>query len=103
MLPISYGIHTMLNIIIFFSIQNLLIKIDVNKSIKYSILTTILMFVCEGLNVIFLQLFHANKMEEIFNNPILKTLYGLPSLVIFLITLLIYRLIKSNKKEIEYV
>lgn len=103
MLPISYGLHIVLDIIVFFGIQSLIIKIDINKSIKYAILTAILMFICEGFNVGFLELFHANKMEEILNNPMLKTLYGLPSLIVFVIVLLAYKLIKSNKKEIEYV
>lgn len=103
MLPISYGIHIMLNIIVFFSIQNLIIKINITDSIKYSILTAILMSICEGFNVGFLKIFNVNRIEEIFNNPILKTLYGLPSLIIFLIVLLIYKLIKCNRKEIKYV
>lgn len=103
MLPISYGIHIMLNIIVFFSIQNLIIKINITDSIKYSILTAILMSICEGFNVGFLKIFNVNRIEEIFNNPILKTLYGVPSLIIFLIVLLIYKLIKCNRKEIKYV
>lgn len=103
MLPISYGIHTILNIIMLVIIASSVIKISVIDSIRAGILTAILMFICEGINMVLIQLIHRNEIGEIFTNPILKTAYGLPSLIIFTILLLIYKFIKFNRKGIKSV
>ncbi len=103
MLPISYGIHTILNIITLVLITSVVIKISIIDSIRSGILTAILMFICEGINMGLIQLIHGNEIEKIFSNPILKTVYGLPSLIIFTIIILLYKFIKSNRKGIKSV
>lgn len=103
MLPISYGIHTILNIITLVLIASVVIKINIIDSIRCGILTAILMFICEGINMGLIQLIHGNQIEKIFSNPTLKTVYGLPSLIIFTIIILLYKFIKSNRKGIKSV
>ncbi|MBY0754312.1 hypothetical protein K5V21_02475 [Clostridium sardiniense] len=100
MLPISYGIHTILNIIILVIITTVVVKLSIIGSIRSCILTAILMFICEGINMGLIQLTHGSEIERIFANPILKTVYGLPSLMIFAIILLLY---KFNRKGIKSV
>lgn len=103
MLPISYGIHTILNIIMLVVITSVVLKISIIDSIRSGILTAILMFICEGINMGLIQLINGNEIEKIFSNPILKTVYGLPSLIIFTIIILLYKFIKSNRKGIKSV
>lgn len=103
MLPISYGIHTILNIIVLVLITTVINKISVIGSIRSGILTAILMFICEGINMGLIQLTHGSEMERIFTDSILKTIYGLPSLMIFAIILLTYKFIRFNRKGIQSV
>ncbi|MGG7077154.1 hypothetical protein [Clostridium sardiniense] len=102
-LPISYGIHTILNIIVLVIITNLINKISIIDSIRSGILTVILMFISEGINMGLIQLTRASEMERIFSDTILKTIYGLPSLMIFTIILLAYKFIRNNRKGIQSV
>ncbi|MGL5380941.1 hypothetical protein, partial [Clostridium sp.] len=83
-LPISYGVHTLLNIMALIIIATTINKIDIIKSIKSGIITAVLLFVCEGVNIFLLQcIFQEEMMIRIFENPALKTIYGVPSLFVF--------------------
>ncbi|MBP1863873.1 hypothetical protein BD780_002176 [Clostridium tetanomorphum] len=57
------------------------------------------MLICEGINAIILvNILHVN-IKIIFEDPILKTLYGLPSLLIFSIVLFFFhKKIQISKK-----
>ncbi|GAA0069657.1 hypothetical protein UT300003_11800 [Clostridium sardiniense] len=103
MLPISYGIHTILNIIVLVIIATVIIKVSIIDAIRSGILTAILMFVCEGMNMGLIQITHGSDMERIFTDPVLKTVYGIPSLMIFTIILLAYKFIKINRKGFKSV
>lgn len=103
MLPISYGIHTILNIIVLVIIATIIIKVSIIDAIRSGILTAILMFVCEGINMGLIQITHGSDMERIFTDPVLKTVYGIPSLMIFTIILLVYKFIKFNRKGFKSV
>ncbi|MBM7835277.1 hypothetical protein [Clostridium sardiniense] len=103
MLPISYGIHTILNIIVLVIIATVIIKVTPIDAIRSGILTAILMFVCEGINMGLIQITHGSDMERIFTDPVLKTVYGIPSLMIFTIILLVYKFIKINRKGFKSV
>ena len=48
MLPINYGVHTILNIIMLAVIAYSINKIDLTESIKVSIITAICLFLLEG-------------------------------------------------------
>lgn len=96
MLPINYGVHTILNIIALTIIVSNINRIDTIESIKSSIVTTILLFICEGINVIGLNMTVADKLDNIVTNPILKTIYTLPSLIGLLIIVTVYY---NNLKE----
>lgn len=103
-LPISYGVHTLLNIMALIIIATTINKIDIIKSIKSGIITAVLLFVCEGVNIFLLQcIFQEEMMIRIFETPALKTIYGVPSLIIFAVAVLIYYKICSKKREMKYV
>lgn len=97
-LPINYGVHTILSIIIQTIILASISKIDVILGIKASIITTISLFIIELLNLLALNIILKEQLESIMLNPISKTIYGLPSLGGFAtITLFYYYLRKKDK------
>jgi hypothetical protein len=96
MLPINYGVNTILDIIIMNIIMTIINKSDIILSIKASLITTILLFICEGLNVFLLSLIFKDNLESVMLNPMLKTLYGLPSLIFFAIITITYYFRKRN-------
>ena len=50
-LPISYGVHTILNVFVLIFLIFNINKIDLIASIRASILILMILFICEGLNV----------------------------------------------------
>lgn len=96
-LPISYGIHTILNIILLVLICNFLNKINTVECIKGGIFTAILLFFSEGVNLFLIQLKVGENVTSVFSDPVLKTIYGLPSLIIFLIIILLINFLMKRK------
>lgn len=97
--PINFGVHTILNIIIQTAILNGISKIDIIPAVKSAIVTTICLFIIELLNMVVLNIMFENQLNEILSSPKLKTLYGLPSLVMFLIIVSCYYYLKKGKSE----
>lgn len=96
MLPINYGVPTILDIFIMIIIMRTINKTDVILAIKASLITTILLFICEGLNIFLLSIIFKDKLESIMLEPMLKTLYGFPSFICFTIITIIYYLRKRK-------
>ncbi len=103
LLPIQYGIHTILNLIALIILSSSINKIDIIKSIQGGIIIIILGFIFEGINAFFIQVVLKIDLNGIMNNPTLKTLYGLPSLLFPVIFVVIYYLRLSKRKELRYV
>lgn len=101
MLPINYGVPTILDIFVIIVITYYINKIDIVLGIKASLITTIALFICEGINVLLLSLIFKDTLNGIMENTILKTIYGFPSLILFTIITITYYLLNSRK--VEYV
>ena len=97
-LPISYGIHTILSIIVIILLSYSINGIDVINCIKSTIITIIFQLICEGTNIFIIQYILGKDMNHIFTNPNLKTIYGIPSLIIFA-CIISFRYIKLLKRE----
>ncbi|AVK47994.1 hypothetical protein AXY43_08125 [Clostridium sp. MF28] len=100
LLPINYGVPTILDIFVMIIIMWSINKADVVLSIKSSLITTIVLFMCEGLNMLLLNIAFRNSLDVIMLNPVLKEIYGLPSLVCFAIITLIYYLKKGMLRDV---
>lgn len=103
LLPIQYGVHTIINIIVIIILTVNINKISIIKSIKVSIVAIILEFICEGINVIIIQYLFKADMKRVFSEPFLKIIYGIPSLVIFSITVFTYYFLLVRRKELKEV
>lgn len=99
MLPINYGVHTILNIIMLTIIACTVIKADIIEGIKSSLLTAIILFALEGINIMILRMLVGENLENIISNPVTKTLCTLPSLIGLLVVVWIYyKQLKRRKK-----
>lgn len=101
LLPIDYGVHTILTIlfIIFFSMSYN--KIDQIKVIRATITTFIIQFLSEGINMIILNFIPNLNVDNLFNDAIMKTFLGIPSLIITLIILILFYNSCKKKDEIK--
>jgi len=97
MLPITYGVHTILNVIIMIILICSINKTDIILAIKASLITTICLFILEGLNTLLLYFIFKDRLESIILNTMLKTIYVLPSLICFAIITIIYYSKKKDK------
>lgn len=102
-LPIEYGIHSVLGFILFVTLLTSINKINIIKAIQGVFISTIIMFFSEGVNVLIIQFILNKDIDTLFKNPILKTIYGIPSLVIFASIILIYYSAIIKRKKPNYV
>lgn len=98
-LPIQYGVNNVLNMFVFIVINININKIDIIKSIKLAIITFILQFLCEGINILTIQYVFNVDLDYAFSTSGLKVLYGLPSLLIFGLIILTYYIIFNKKRR----
>jgi hypothetical protein len=96
MLPINYGVHTILGIIFINVLLWGINKIEIILAIKSSIIITICLFIIEALNILVLNLIFKENLEYVMSNSMLKTLYGLPTLGILAGIVLFYRKFSSK-------
>lgn len=83
MLPINYGVHTILSIIIQTYIIISINKIEIIGAIKASIISVMCLFFLEMVNVLVLNIIFKNQLDEIMLNLNVKILFGLPSLICY--------------------
>lgn len=102
-LPIQYGVHSLLGLIMLIVTVSFVNKIDVIKSIRGGIISFIICFIFEGINISFIQFVLKKDLNSMISNPITKTLIGLPSLIIFGIIVILYYYRMLKRKELKYV
>lgn len=103
MLPISYGVHTILAMGITMLIGVMISLIDVTKSIKGMLITVIIQCISEGINVFIIQNILKEDMNLIFSDPVQKTLYGIPSVVMLGILIITCYIVKNKKGVLKNV
>ncbi len=95
-LPINYGVNTIIGIFIMIIIMYRINNSDMIASVKASLIVTIILFICEWVNVLLLNIVLGDKLEIIMNNFVLKTIAGIPSLICLAIITWIYHLKKRR-------
>lgn len=104
LLPIHSGINNILSMAMFIVLSVNVNRIDLVKSIKVVFMSTMLGFICEGINVLLIKFVFMKDINFVFNDPKLKTLYGIPSLLIFGLVLFIevfFYKMQLKKKRLE--
>ncbi|MFT5871533.1 MAG: hypothetical protein ACI8WT_000453 [Clostridium sp.] len=103
LLPVQYGVHTILNIIVIIVLTTNINKIAIIKAIQASIMAVILLFICEGINMIIIQDILKVNVINILSNTSLKIVYGIPSLVIYAATVFTYYFYLARSKKLSEV
>lgn len=103
LLPIQYGVHSLLGLIMLIITVSFINKIDIIKSIRGGIITFIICFILEGINLSFIQFVLKKDLNIMLNDPISKTITGLPSLIVFGIIVVLYYYRLYKRKEFQYV
>ena len=104
MLPINYGVNSMMSILVFMFLFVLFCNVEFPKAIKSAITVMIFLFVSEGINMFLLiALYGSDKTQALLNTPFTKALYGFPSTVclgIFIaISYFVLKKLDKNKKD----
>jgi len=104
LLPISFGIHTLLNMLFLFLICIIILKMPAYSTIRASFIVTMLLLICEMIDVaVMIVIFGKEKFESLMLMPLAKALIGFPASIMFLIitSLAYYISNKSNKRVID--
>ncbi|WP_097026930.1 hypothetical protein [Clostridium peptidivorans] len=100
-LPIHYGVHSIINVFVLIIITVNINKIDLISSIQSAITVIILQFICEGINAFIIQYIFKVDINYVFNDPVLKTLYGIPSIIVFACVAITYYIRLLRRKELK--
>jgi len=102
LLPISFGVNSMLSILVFIVLFVMIRKVEFPKAVKAAIVVMILLFVSEGLNMLLLiSLYGKDKAEQALSSPLGISIYSIPSTLIFAAIILISYFIISKTKKIR--
>lgn len=97
-LPINYGVHMILSVLFLLFISVVYNKFDVIISIKSIIIIYLIQLFSEAINVAILNTMNLN-LDELFKDPVSKTVLGLPSLIISTIIILGFYIINKRRKR----
>lgn len=97
LLPIQFGVHTFLNLLILILLSVYVNKISTVKAISASLISTIILFICDAASYLLIMLLFKNNLSNILQDPMLKILYSMPSLLLFSIIIFVaYKIINSK-------
>ena len=99
-LPINLGVHTILAIVIMIALNVYINKFEVLEAIKGTIITFMLEFICEILNVVIIQSVLGLDMNNAFRNNISRLLYSSPSLIMFALVVLSYYFVLIKNEDL---
>ena len=99
LLPINFGVHTILALIIYIITAVSLNNINIIKAISSGLLSIIVLSICEFINFFVIVNILKFPLEILLNNVKLKTLVGLPSLVLFSMSIFIFYKMKGHKYQ----
>lgn len=101
LLGINYGVHTILILLLLFILSILILKMPIYKTIRSTLLVTILLLVSEMANVaMMLAIYGEETFKGMMNVPLQKAIAGLPGAFIFaLLILLSYFILTKDKKK----
>lgn len=100
-LPIILGINTVLFLAIMIITNININKISIIKSISVSVSVIILESICELINILMIKFLFKANLTIVWSNPFLKTIYGIPSLVLFILSIIIINAVLNKNKFLK--
>ncbi|SMC24554.1 hypothetical protein SAMN02745134_02208 [Clostridium acidisoli DSM 12555] len=96
LLPIQFGVHTLITVVFLIISTNYFIKLPLTRAISSSLIVITLLSICEFINsVLLIHLFNIDILNLV-NIPSKKILIYMPSLVLFAIFILIFNKFNKN-------
>ncbi|AWK52935.1 hypothetical protein DIC82_18895 [Clostridium beijerinckii] len=100
-LPIHPGVNFLLQIGTLIIALVIINKINIIKSIQVSICVYIIEFICEFINLLLVKYLFKADIDYIFSNFKLKMLYALPSLLLFVCSIILLNFIINKKTPLH--
>lgn len=97
MLPVHYGVHSIVCAVMIFVVAYSICKVDLISSCKSSILAMIIQLISEGINIFLIENVFGLDLNALFDDRTLKVIYGVPSLVIYAGTVFIFYYLTKGK------
>ncbi|AKN34075.1 hypothetical protein Ccar_00015 [Clostridium carboxidivorans P7] len=99
-LPIHFGVHTIIIILIYIMVNVLINKIPIDKAISSVLSGVIVLLICEWINLFILNDYLKVNIQVMEDNPMMRTLYMMPSLILFVCFIsLLYLWLKIKKRN----
>ncbi|MBI6874274.1 hypothetical protein [Clostridium aciditolerans] len=89
MLPIHFGVHTIILLVGYVLVMASINELNIIKSASSGLILVIILFAAEWLNVYVLTNILKLDINVIFKDPLKKLLYGIPSLLLFFIIIVV--------------
>lgn len=100
-LPIQNGADYILNLSVLIVLTVFVNKFPIIRSIKIGIIIMLIEFICEGINVFFIQSIFKKNWNVIFKDDVLKLIYSSPSLLLFGCIVIVYYIVLWKRKELK--
>ena len=100
LLPISFGVHTIINMLLLIVICIIVLKMPAYTTIRSVLLVIVLLLICEMVNVaIMIQIIGNVKFESMMLIPLEKAIIGAPGAVLFTLILTLTYIVLNNPKK----
>ena len=101
LMPISFGIHIILNLLFLFLVCVLILKMPLYTTIRSTLLVTVFLLASEMINVaVMIAILGQDEFERMMSIPIEKAVVGLPGALLFaLLIFLSYIFLTRTKKD----
>jgi hypothetical protein len=100
-LPIYFGVHTFITVILIICAMSI-IGIPIIHAIYSTLFMVLILSLSEVLNMAILNLFNINTSIQ-FSNPIIKSMFGIPSLIITYLFIMIIRYFIKRRERLKNV
>lgn len=101
LLPIQFGVHTLIIIMIFIVVSIYINRIEMIKAIASLLLLFIIRLITEWLTFFMLKKMFNISTDDLFHEPVKKVLYTLPSLFMFFAAILVVYFLKNRKWRVR--
>jgi hypothetical protein len=100
LLPISFGVHTIICLILMFLVCIFIFKMPIYATIRSTLLITVLLLSSEMANVwLMISILGQEKFEQKMSIPLEKAIVGLPSALTFAILILLSYFIFTKSRD----
>jgi hypothetical protein len=100
LLPISFGVHTIISLILLFFVCILIFKMPIYATIRSTLFVTVLLLSSEMANVwIMINILGKEKFEQMMSVPSEKAIVGLPSAFAFALLIFISYFIFTKSRN----